>query len=274
MVILYFVIAAIVSTASAQGTCQACNCQLNNVESLSRLIQSTIASGKLAITIRLKSYQFTKVLFFLQTIDSCVTGVTYTRWGKTSCPNDTSVELVYSGRAGGTNYRSRGGSSESIYLPDNPDYPPEAIDITSSLAGTIRNVVQGVEYEVSYIVFPGPEIHCKTYITTTRHVPSVLFLPDLPPSWCWLKLCVHHLLGLKSIIWFSYDGHYIGQGILALTLLQNWFQGQAVTLIPHSFITLLPTAMASPVHCMKITACSHVWCAQGDAAHNPELNFH
>ena len=33
-------------------------------------------------------------------------GVTYTRWGKSSCPNVAGTELVYSGRAGGSHYHS------------------------------------------------------------------------------------------------------------------------------------------------------------------------
>ena len=49
--ILYSVCAiiALVSTVSGQegGTCQACNCQLNNVEVLNRLIESHMRSGKL-----------------------------------------------------------------------------------------------------------------------------------------------------------------------------------------------------------------------------------
>ena len=49
--IVYLVFATIiVSTASAQSksTCQACNCQFNNVEVLSQLIELKIASGELA----------------------------------------------------------------------------------------------------------------------------------------------------------------------------------------------------------------------------------
>ena len=50
-IILYsvYAIIATVSTVSGQegGTCQACNCQLNNVEVLNQLIKSTIAAGKL-----------------------------------------------------------------------------------------------------------------------------------------------------------------------------------------------------------------------------------
>ena len=51
--IMLFATIAIASTASAQpeGTCQACNCQFNNVEVLSRLIESKIASGELTATV-------------------------------------------------------------------------------------------------------------------------------------------------------------------------------------------------------------------------------
>ena len=55
-VILYlvFAIVAIASTMSAQaeGTCQACNCQFNNVQVLSQLIESKIASGELTTTVK------------------------------------------------------------------------------------------------------------------------------------------------------------------------------------------------------------------------------
>ena len=54
LVILYSVCAiiAITSTVSGEegGTCTACNCQFNNVEVLDQLIESKIASGKLATT--------------------------------------------------------------------------------------------------------------------------------------------------------------------------------------------------------------------------------
>jgi hypothetical protein len=52
---LVFAVIAIVSTVSSQegsqGTCQACTCQFNNVEVLNQLIESKIASGKLATII-------------------------------------------------------------------------------------------------------------------------------------------------------------------------------------------------------------------------------
>ena len=46
---VYAIVAAVFSaTISAQesGSCQACNCQLNNVEALNELIQTNIRCGK------------------------------------------------------------------------------------------------------------------------------------------------------------------------------------------------------------------------------------
>ena len=38
-------------------------------------------------------------------------GVTYTRWGKSSCPNVAGTELAYSGRAGGSHYQNGGAAN-------------------------------------------------------------------------------------------------------------------------------------------------------------------
>ncbi len=45
-------------------------------------------------------------------------GVTYTRWGSTSCPG----EKIYSGRVGGTAYQHQGGGSNYLCMPDDPEY--------------------------------------------------------------------------------------------------------------------------------------------------------
>ena len=70
-------------------------------------------------------------------------GVTYIRWGKSTCPSSTGAQLVYTGRAGGTRYNSRGGSSDKICLPDDPDYHP----VTNGVTVPFYSVVQGAEYE-------------------------------------------------------------------------------------------------------------------------------
>ena len=38
-------------------------------------------------------------------------GVVYTRWGKTTCPSTSGTQLLYAGRAGGSDYSERGGAS-------------------------------------------------------------------------------------------------------------------------------------------------------------------
>lgn len=57
----------------------------------------------------------------------------------------------------------------------------------------------------------------------------------------------------------------------ASTLIQKQFRGQAATPIHPSFITPSPTVTASYVHRTKITACSHVLCAQSDKEQFPKL---
>ena len=49
-------------------------------------------------------------------------GAVYTRWGQTTCPTDQGTELLYSGRAGGTDHDHKGGAANYPCLPDNPDH--------------------------------------------------------------------------------------------------------------------------------------------------------
>lgn len=50
-------------------------------------------------------------------------GATYTRWGKTSCPNIHDTEHVYTGIASGTYYNHNGGGVNYLCLPNDPEYP-------------------------------------------------------------------------------------------------------------------------------------------------------
>ncbi len=117
--------------------------------------------------------------------------MTYTRWGRTSCPNDTEAQLVYSGRAGGANHRAQGGSAEKICLPDDPDYIPGSIDISSSPAHGFRSVVQGAELHVNYNVSGNPLQHLHQHnapcaicdVHTRARVIMVPAKTVCPPSW-------------------------------------------------------------------------------------------
>jgi N-acetylated-alpha-linked acidic dipeptidase len=81
--------------------------------------------------------------------------VTYTRWGKSSCPNDTGAELVYSGSASGTSWNIQGGSAEKICMPKDPEYLTETAGVTIPYYST----VQGSEYEL----WGGPKENVTNY---------------------------------------------------------------------------------------------------------------
>ena len=49
-------------------------------------------------------------------------GVTYTRWGRTTCPTTQGTQLLYAGRAVGTHYGHSGGAANYLCMPDDPDY--------------------------------------------------------------------------------------------------------------------------------------------------------
>ena len=125
--------------------------------------------------------------YFFINLTVATSGVTYTRWGRTSCPNETEAQLVHSGRAGGTNYNVQGGSAEKFaYLKIL------TIIFLGQLTSLLHQLKQlktwfrVLNFQVNYGV-PG-----ITYTTIMYHVQSVLFLSDLQPSWFRLKLRVHH----------------------------------------------------------------------------------
>ena len=97
--------------------------------------------------------------------------MTYTRWGRTSCPNDINAQLVYSGRAGGTNFNAQGGSAERICLPDDPDYTPGAINISSN---QYKNMVQGAKLQVNYGLPGNPlqHLHAQNAPCAVCFVPT------------------------------------------------------------------------------------------------------
>ena len=110
------------------------------------------------------------------------TGVAYTRWGKSTCPTGTGAQLVYSGRAGGTHYTSRGGAAEKICLPENPDY----LAGTAEFSGFV-SVVHGAEYEVQ--LGPNANLNEQNVPCAVCYVPvraAALVVPAktvCPTSW-------------------------------------------------------------------------------------------
>ena len=63
----------------------------------------------------------------------------YTRWGKAVCPQGSS--LVYAGRAAGTKYNVEGGTSDTLCMPETPQYL--STDTTATHIAQLRRA----EYE-------------------------------------------------------------------------------------------------------------------------------
>ena len=99
-------------------------------------------------------------------------GGVYIRWGRTSCPNATGTELVYSGRAGGSST-----GSDFTCLPNDPEY--------STSSDTLRAfTVYGVGYQSSLAGVSGQSIPCTVCYSSLR--PTVVMIPaklTCPPHW-------------------------------------------------------------------------------------------
>ncbi len=91
-------------------------------------------------------------------------GVTYIRWGRTSCPEALGTEVVYSGRAAGTYYAHKGGSAENVCLPNNPDYLSSA------------NGVQGSAYLVG-AEYKAPALQTLSHLNNHNVPCAVCYVP-------------------------------------------------------------------------------------------------
>ena len=103
----------------------------------------------------------------------------YTRWGNSACPNITGTELVYTGRAGGSPYRDRGGASNYICLPFDPEYI-----LTSRGRVQGDSPVWGAEYQEPVVGVDEGDVPCAVCHVTTRE--TVLMIPakaSCPTSW-------------------------------------------------------------------------------------------
>ena len=109
-------------------------------------------------------------------------GVVYTRWGKTTCPNVTGTELVYTGRTAGSRwYQTPGGGANYLCMPKNPDY----LNYWPGVQG--HSPVYGTEYQT----YTGPlgNVHdhnapCAVCYASTR--VAVLMIPaktQCPSTW-------------------------------------------------------------------------------------------
>ena len=111
-------------------------------------------------------------------------GVTYVRWGRTTCPNTAGTELVYKGRAAGSHYSHSGGGSNYQCVTENP----ENFNFGS---GTVdASLIYGAEYEMwgnvpsSSIPLHNHNVPCAVCYVTTR--VAILMIPgtyNCPQNW-------------------------------------------------------------------------------------------
>ena len=106
-------------------------------------------------------------------------GVTYTRWGKTTCPSVPGTELIYKGRAGGSFFNQQGGGANYLCMPEDPEY---TLRFTTGVRG--QSYVFGAEYQDP---IPGGHDHnvpCAVCYASTR--AAVMMIPaktTCPQSW-------------------------------------------------------------------------------------------
>ena len=115
-------------------------------------------------------------------------GVTYIRWGKSSCPNITGTQLVYDGRAVGSDHRNPGGAAERLCLPHEPDYinGPRSTLTNPNIA--LYSDLHGAEY---HAISQGPlhsvhdhNVPCSVCYASTR--AAMIMVPaktECPSSW-------------------------------------------------------------------------------------------
>ena len=102
---------------------------------------------------------------------SSSTGGLYTRWGRTVCPSVDGTELVYSGRAGGSEY-----GSDILCYPHVPEYSD------SSARGS--EYAHGVEYEAHPAGLTNHNVPCAVCYTSLRS--TVMLIPanlTCPSHW-------------------------------------------------------------------------------------------
>ena len=99
-------------------------------------------------------------------------GLTYVRWGRSTCPNITGTELVYKGRAAGSYYGHKGGGGNYQCITEEP----ENFDFS---AGTVEaSLIYGVEYQLqgnaNHLLY-NEDVPCAVCYVATRD--TVLMIP-------------------------------------------------------------------------------------------------
>ena len=111
-------------------------------------------------------------------------GVTYVRWGRTTCPDTAGTELVYVGRAAGSYFSHQGGGANYQCVteePENFDFGPGTVD---------ASYMYGAEYDVfgnipsANLPLHNHDVPCVVCYVATR--VTLLMIPGkytCPQNW-------------------------------------------------------------------------------------------
>ena len=103
---------------------------------------------------------------------SCSGGLTYIRWGQTTCPDTPGTELIYSGRAAGSYFDQKGGTSDYLCSPDTPQY------LTSRPGVQGNSPIYGTEYQIHSTLPIDVDDHTvPCAVCTTQQRTSLLMIP-------------------------------------------------------------------------------------------------
>ena len=108
-------------------------------------------------------------------------GVTYVRWGKSSCPNVAGTQLLYAGRAAGNFYSTQGGGSNYLCMPEVPEY---SATLRYTPGSQSYSEVFGVEYELPIVGTNNHNVPCAVCSASTR--VGVVMIParaSCPTGW-------------------------------------------------------------------------------------------
>jgi hypothetical protein len=132
------------------------------------------------------------ISYFEQRTNLYDSGDTFTRWGRSSCPNGTT--LIYDGFAGGSDYLSEGGAANYVCLHKQPTWNDQTV-IKST-----KNNIYGAEYQVGS---PWPNIYQHDVPCAVCHVSSssIYMIPGR-------NICNEkHILQYSGYLMSSYDSH-------------------------------------------------------------------
>ena len=106
-------------------------------------------------------------------------GVTYTRWGRTSCPETSGTTMLYSGKVAGSFFTHSGGGANYLCVPDKVEYLASAGNHKG-----VYSVIYGTEYEATLVGTQNYNVPCSVCYVQNRG--AKLMIPasaSCPSSW-------------------------------------------------------------------------------------------